>query len=310
MLSFIIKSLITIIFILISVAYFTLAERKLLAVVQRRKGPNVVGTFGLFQPISDGIKLFLKEFILPSNSDKILFILSPVFTFFISLTAWPFIPNSFLVNIDFSLLYLIGFSALGIYGILFSGWSSNSSYGFLGSLRSVAQMISYEIPLGFGLFIVMFISESLNINDIIFFKFNTNISLLFYFPIIFGSVLICWVAETNRHPFDLPEAEAELVSGYNVEYSAMEFALFSLAEYSNILVACSILIFLFSPNIVDNNIIIFGFLIKLNFFIVFFVFLRAGLPRYRYDQLMNLCWTSILPLILIQFFLIFFYLVF
>jgi len=300
-------------FLLISIAYFTLAERKILAAIQRRRGPNVVGLYGLLQPFADGLKLFAKESIFPSTSNKFLFGLAPILTFFISLLPWaviPFSENAFLIEMPLSVLYILACSALGVYGIVISGWASNSKYAFLGAMRSTAQMVSYEIPLGIITCTIVLIVGSFNLNVII--EMQQNIGwFIFYFPILFILFFICGVAETNRHPFDLPEAEAELVSGYNVEYSAMGFALFSLGEYSNILVMsafCSILFFggWAAPfnwlNIIPSAI---WFAVKIVVFVIFFVILRAGLPRYRYDQLMEIGWQVLLPLSL-AFFILFY----
>lgn len=303
MINFIFSSLILLIGILLLVAYFTLAERKILGVVQFRRGPNIFGIFGLLQPMADGLKLFFKEPLFPSTSDKIIFLVAPILTFLFSLINWvviPFSTFSFLVEISLSTLYLLAGSALGIYGILISGWSSNSKYALLGSLRSAAQMISYELPIGLILNILICIIGSFNINNIIYFQENTNWNI-FTYPLLFLAFFICIVAETNRHPFDLPEAETELVSGYNVEYGAMSFALFSLGEYSNILIMSSFIIILFlggwsSPFLIFNFISpVIWFSLKIIFFIIIFVLLRAGLPRYRYDQLMELGWKILLP---------------
>lgn len=305
MLNFFISSLFLIIGLLITVAFFTLAERKILGVVQYRRGPNVIGLYGLLQPLSDGLKLLLKEPLFPSTSDKIIFLIAPIITFLFSLINWVVIPfscYSFIVEISFSSLYILAGSALGIYGILMSGWSSNSKYALLGSLRSAAQMISYELPIGLVLNILVCVVGSFNINSIIYFQEQSG-WFIYYFPLLFLSFFICIVAETNRHPFDLPEAETELVSGYNVEYGAMSFALFSLGEYSNILLMSSFSIILFlggwlAPFFFFNFIpSIFWFSFKIVVFIIIFVLLRAGLPRYRYDQLMELGWKILLPLL-------------
>jgi NADH-quinone oxidoreductase subunit H len=305
MITFFISTLILIIGLLIIVAFFTLAERKLLGVVQYRRGPNVIGLYGLLQPISDGLKLLIKEPLFPSTSDKIVFLIAPLITFLFSLINWVVIPFSdlaFIAEISFSTLYLLAGSALGIYGILMSGWSSNSKYAMLGSLRSAAQMVSYELPIGLVLNVLVCIVGSFNINAIIFFQEQTG-WFIFYFPLLFLCFFICIVAETNRHPFDLPEAETELVSGYNVEYGAMSFALFSLGEYSNILLMSSFSIILFlggwlAPfSFITVLPYFFWFSLKIVVFIIIFVFLRAGLPRYRYDQLMELGWKILLPLL-------------
>lgn len=306
MLYFLISAIFLFVFILIAVAYFTHAERKILGATQRRRGPNVIGVYGLLQPLSDGLKLMTKEPVLPSSSDKIIFIIAPVLTFLTSLISWvviPFAQNSFLTEINLSALYLLACSALGIYGILASGWSSNSKYAFLGAMRSAAQMVSYELPIGLVLGCLVVITGSFNFNTIIFFQEKTY-WFIFMFPLLFLIFYICIVAETNRHPFDLPEAEAELVSGYNVEYAAMSFALFSLGEYGNILLMSSFTIILFFGGwLPPFNFLAFipgpiWFGLKIILFVIVFVLLRAGLPRYRYDQLMEIGWKVLLPLVL------------
>lgn len=297
---YLLKILLLIIFILISVAFFTLAERKILASTQRRRGPNVIGFYGLLQPIADGVKLFMKESIFPSSSDSFLFGLAPLITFIVSLWSWvviPFDKFSFLVELDLSALFLLSCSSLGVYGILIAGWASNSKYAFLGAMRSSAQMISYEIPLGIGVSIIALCTGSYNLNQIV--TAQVNGWFVFFFPLLFFVFFICGVAETNRHPFDLPEAEAELVSGYNVEYSAMGFALFSLGEYSNILAMSAFVSILFFGAWLPlfnlgSSLTFFWFGIKIIFFVLIFVLLRAGLPRYRYDQLMNIGWQNFL----------------
>jgi len=242
----IIKILLIIVPLLISVAYFTLAERKIMGSVQRRKGPNVIGIFGLLQPLSDGLKLFVKETILPSNANTITFVLAPMLTFTLSLLGWAVIPFSsiaVLSDLNVGILYLLAISSLGVYGILISGWASNSKYAFLGCLRSTAQMISYEVSIGFIILTVIVCSGSFNLSKIIL----AQKSVWFITPLfpMFFLFFISSLAETNRHPFDLPEAEAELVSGYNVEYSAMGFALFFLGEYANMLLMSSLTAILF-----------------------------------------------------------------
>jgi len=289
--------------LLISVAFFTLAERKVLGAMQRRKGPNVVGLYGLLQPLADGFKLFVKEFVLPSSANTILFIFAPLLTFIISLVGWgvlPFSKYSLLAEINISLLYIFAVSALGIYGIIFSGWSSNSKYPFLGALRSTAQMVSYELSLGFLIIIVGFFSSSFNLQRIIEVQEN-GMWFGIFFPFLAVIFFICSLAETNRHPFDLPEAEAELVSGYNVEYSGMSFALFSLGEYANMLMMSSTNVILFWGgwlSFFDLFSFIPSFIwfaIKVCFFVLLFIWARAALPRYRYDQLMSLGWKVFLP---------------
>ena len=291
--------------LLISVAYFTLIERQILAAIQRRQGPNTVGFYGLLQPLADGLKLLLKETILPKSSNMVIFILAPIFTFGLALAGWAVIPfgNGYaLANLNIGLLYLFAISSLGVHSIIMAGWSSNSKYAFLGALRSAAQMISYEVSMGVTIISVILLSGSLNLNDIVVAQQNTwNFIPLFPMFIIF---FICTLAETNRHPFDLPEAEAELVSGYNVEYSAMGFALFFLAEYSNIILMCALTVILFLGgwySIIDMylfNLVpgVIWFSIKTVFFIVMFIIVRGTLPRYRYDQLMRLGWKIFLPI--------------
>lgn len=302
----ILKFLILVLPLLIAVAYFTLVERKILASIQRRRGPNVVGTFGLLQPLADGLKLFVKETILPSNADIILFVFAPILTFFLSLITWTVIPfglGMFFTELNIGILYLLAISSLGVYGIIIGGWSSNSKYSFLGALRSTAQMISYELTIGFSILSVIVCSKSLNLISIVLAQ-KTIWYCLPLFPIFLIFFISC-LAETNRHPFDLPEAEAELVSGYNVEYSSMGFALFFLGEYSNMLLMSSLSTILFlggwlAPfpfNIKFINFLpgSFWFSLKICFFIILFVVARAILPRYRYDQLMRLGWKIFLP---------------
>lgn len=297
-----IKILIIVVPLLISVAYFTLAERKILGAIQRRRGPNVVGVYGLLQPLSDGFKLLVKETVLPSNANKFIFIIAPIITFVISLMGWAIIPYdkySVLSEINVGVLYLFAISSLGVYGIIMSGWASNSKYAFLGALRSAAQMVSYEVSIGFIIVTIVICCGSFNLQTIIESQRNTWFIVPFMplFLMFFTSAL----AETNRHPFDLPEAEAELVSGYNVEYSAMGFALFSLGEYANMLLMSSLNVILFFGGWLPPLEILgfipgsiwFGF--KICFFVILYVWIRAALPRYRYDQLMGLGWKVFLP---------------
>jgi NADH-quinone oxidoreductase subunit H len=301
-----IKILIIIVPLLISVAYFTLAERKILGMIHRRRGPNVVGVFGLLQPLSDGFKLLVKEIVLPSSANKNLFLLAPIITFLISLVGWAVIPfdkYAILSDINIGILYVLAVSSLGVYGIIISGWSSNSKYAFLGSLRSTAQMVSYEISIGFILVTIILNCGSFNMQTIILSQ-TKGWYILTFFP-LFLIFFISGLAETNRHPFDLPEAEAELVSGYNVEYSAMGFALFSLGEYSNMLMMSSLCVILFLGGwlcpitifaIIPGSV---WFGLKICIFVILFVWMRAALPRYRYDQLMNLGWKCFLPFSLV-----------
>ena len=297
----ILKILFLILPLLISIAYFTLVERKILSSIQRRKGPNVVGIFGLLQPLADGLKLFTKETILPSNADIILFILSPILTFFLSLLSWvviPIGPGMFYTELNLSILYLLAISSLGIYGIIIAGWSSNSKYSFLGALRSTAQMISYELTISFSIICVALCAKSLNLISIVLAQ-KTIWYCIPLFPVFIIFCITC-LAETNRHPFDLPEAEAELVSGYNVEYSAIGFTLFFLGEYSNMLLMGSLSVILFLGGwLAPFNLPFlpgsFWFSLKLILFVIFFIVARAILPRYRYDQLMRLGWKVFLP---------------
>jgi len=288
--------------LLLTVALLTLAERKVLASVQRRKGPNVVGFLGLMQPFADGFKLLIKETVLPSTSSKFLFIFSPIFTLFVSLISWSVVPFSEGVvfsDLNLGLLYLFAVSSLGVYGIILSGWASNSRYAFLGSLRSASQMISYEVS--FALILVSLIScaSSLNLSTVVLFQKNIWFIVPF-FPLFF-MFFVSILAETNRSPFDLPEAEAELVSGYNVEYSAAGFALFFVSEYCNIILMSSLCVVLFfggwlSPFPFWEEAGFFWFSVKLLVFLFLFVWVRASFPRYRYDQLMRLGWKVFLPL--------------
>ena len=291
--------------LLISVAFFTVAERKIMGAIQRRRGPNVIGYIGLLQALADGLKLFVKETTLPSNSNIFIFIFSPILAFILSLVGWAAIPfnhTAVLADLNLGILYLLGISSLNIYGIVLAGWSSNSKYAYLGGLRSAAQMISYEISIGFTILSVCLCTGSLNLSKIVLAQKEVWLIIpLFPLFIIF---YISMLAETNRHPFDLPEAEAELVSGYNVEYSAMTFALFFLGEYANMLMmsALSSILFLggwlpifdiFPLNLIPGSI---WFSLKVIIGVVFFIVTRATLPRYRYDQLMNLGWKCFLPL--------------
>ena len=301
----VLKILAIIVPLLISVAYFTIAERKIMGIIQRRRGPNVIGFVGLLQPLADGLKLFAKETILPSNSNIIVFLLAPILSFLLSLISWSVIPFSetiVLSDINVGILYLFATSSLSVYGIVMAGWSSNSKYPFLGALRSAAQMISYEISIGFIIVNVCVCSGSFNLSSIVFAQKN----IWFIVPLfpMFVIFYISMLAETNRHPFDLPEAEAELVSGYNVEYSAMTFALFFLGEYANMLLmsAFSAILFLggwlplvniFPLNYIPGS---FWFSLKLILGVIFFIITRATLPRYRYDQLMHIGWKCFLPL--------------
>jgi len=299
-----IKSLSLVIFLLITVAFFVLVERKVLGSVQRRKGPNILGIFGLLQSIADAAKLFTKETIIPSNSNALIFLFSPIFTLIISLLGWVVIPfgiGSVIANFDLGILYFFAVSSLGVYSIIMAGWASNSKYAFLGSIRSAAQMISYEISMGFVLITVFICSGSLNLTVIVLAQEN----IWYIFPLLpmFIVFFVSALAETNRHPFDLPEAEAELVSGYNVEYSASGFALFFLGEYSNILLMGAVISILFLGGWLPlYGLGILPFFIWLPIKIVFicylFILVRGILPRYRYDQLMDIGWKVFIPITL------------
>jgi NADH-quinone oxidoreductase subunit H len=297
------KILAIVIPVLISVAFFTLAERKIMGGMQRRRGPSVVGFFGLLQPMADGLKLFLKETILPSSSNLFLFILAPILTFLVSVIGWVVIPfgeGLVIADLNLGVLYLFAVSSLGVYGIIISGWSSNSKYPFLGALRSAAQMVSYEASIGFIIVTVILCAGTLNLSGIVFAQSH----VWFCFPLLpmFIMFFISVLAETNRHPFDLPEAEAELVAGYNVEYSAFGFALFFLGEYANMLLMSGLTVILF----LGGWLAPFSFLsfipasiwfgLKILIFVFIFIWVRAALPRYRYDQLMRLGWKVFLPL--------------
>lgn len=301
----IIKVLVIIIPALIAVAFFTVAERKIMGAIQRRRGPNVIGFMGLLQALADGLKLFVKETTLPSNSNLVVFILAPMISFILSLISWAVIPFSYklvVADINLGVLYLFAISSLNVYGILLAGWSSNSKYSYLGALRSAAQMISYEISIGFIVLTTILCAGSFNLSNIVI----AQTKIYFIIPLLPMFILfyISMLAETNRHPFDLPEAEAELVSGYNVEYSAMTFALFFLAEYSNMLLmsAFSSILFLGGWLPIFNIFPLYLFpgsfwlSLKISLGVVFFILTRATLPRYRYDQLMQLGWKSFLPL--------------
>ena len=299
--------------LLISVAYFTLAERKIMGAMQRRKGPNVIGTFGLLQPLADGFKLLIKETIIPSNANTVVFILAPIITFLLSLLGWAVIPfgeNMVLADLNVGIMYLFAISSLGVYGVITSGWSSNSKYAFLGALRSAAQMVSYEVSIGVIIITVLLCVGSLNLSEIVLAQSN----IWFCIPLfpMFIMFFISALAETNRHPFDLPEAEAELVAGYNVEYSAMGFALFFLGEYANMLLMSGMTVILFlggwlAPISIAPFTWIPGplwFGMKMCIFVVLFIWARAAFPRYRYDQLMRLGWKIFLPLSLGYLFLV------
>ena len=298
----VISFLILLVFMLVAIAYLTLLERKFMASIQRRRGPNVVGIFGLLQPLADGLKLLLKETVLPSYSNLVVYLLAPIFTFFCSIVLWfvlPFGQGYSLYDFPLGMLYILAISSLGIYGIVFSGWSSNSKYAFLGGLRSAAQMISYELSLGLIVLSVILVTGSFHLGEIVESQsFSYNAITLFPLWILF---IVCMLAETNRAPFDLPEAEAELVAGYNVEYSSIAFALFFLGEYTNILFMSALATILFLGGYLPIIALIplpglVWFAIKCLIHVLIFIWVRATFPRFRYDQLMKLGWKFLLPL--------------
>jgi NADH-quinone oxidoreductase subunit H len=299
------KTLAIIVPLLLAVAYLTYAERKVLAAAQLRKGPNVVGAFGLLQPLADGAKLLFKETVIPSGANRFVFVVAPILTFVLSLIAWAVIPfdaGIVISNINVGILYLFAISSLGVYGIIMAGWSSNSKYAFLGGLRSAAQMVSYEVSIGFVIVSVLLCVGSLNLSDII----AAQRTIWFCVPLfpMFIVFFISALAETNRSPFDLPDGESELVAGFFVEYSAMTFALFYLGEYANMILMSAMTSILFlggwlAPFGVAPFTWIPGpvwFALKIAFVLFCFLWVRATFPRFRYDQLMRLGWKVFLPL--------------
>ncbi len=290
--------------LLIAVAYLTYAERKVLAAIQLRRGPNVVGPFGLLQPFADGLKLLTKETIIPAVANKVIFIAAPIVTFGLSLAAWAVIPVDdgwVMADINVGILYLFAISSLGVYGIIMAGWASNSKYPFLGALRSAAQMVSYEVSIGLVLITVLLCVGSLNLSDIV--RAQQDLwFVLTLFP-MFVVFFISALAETNRTPFDLPEAEAELVAGFFSEYSSMSFAMFYLAEYANMILMSTLMSILFLGGwLPPLNIAPFTDIpgpiwlgLKVACILFCFIWIRATFPRYRYDQLMRLGWKVFLP---------------
>jgi len=290
--------------LLLAVAYLTYAERKVLAAMQLRRGPNVVGPFGLLQPIADGLKLLFKETIIPAGANRVIFLAAPMLTFVLAMVAWAVIPVGdgwVLADINVGILYLFAVSSLGVYGIIMAGWASNSKYAFLGALRSAAQMVSYEVSIGFVLITVLVCVGSLNLSDIV----HAQEKVWFALPLLpmFVIFFISALAETNRSPFDLPEAESELVAGYFSEYSSMSFALFFLGEYANMILMSGMTTVLFLGgwlpiadippfNWIPGPI---WFAAKVAFCLFVFLWVRATFPRYRYDQLMRLGWKVFLP---------------
>ena len=299
------KILFLLIPVLVSVAMIVWLDRRVWAFVQKRQGPNVVGPFGLLQSLADALKYIFKEIIIPASSNKIIFILAPIITMTLALIAWAVIPfgeNQALANINVGILYIFAVSSLGVYGIIMGGWASNSKYPFLGAIRSAAQMVSYEVSIGIIIINVLLCVGSLNLSDIVMAQQNMwyIIPLFPMFVIFFISAL----AETNRPPFDLPEAEAELVAGYQTEYSGMMYAMFWLGEYANILLMCALGSILFlggwlSPiDLYPFNLIpgVFWLIFKILLLFILFALVKAVVPRYRYDQLMRLGWKIFLPL--------------
>jgi len=290
--------------VLVSVALIVWLDRRIWAAVQKRKGPNVVGPFGLLQTVADALKYIFKEIIIPASSNKVIFILAPIITMTLALVAWAVIPFSdkfVLADINVGILYIFAISSLGVYGIIMGGWASNSKYPFLGAIRSAAQMVSYEVSIGIIIINVLLCVGSLNLNDIV----NAQQDLWFVIPLfpMFVVFFISALAETNRPPFDLPEAEAELVAGYQTEYSGMMYAMFWLGEYANILLMCALgsVLFLggwlppidiYPINIVPAPI---WMILKILFLFFLFALVKAIVPRYRYDQLMRLGWKIFLP---------------
>ena len=294
--------------LLIAVAYLTLAERRVIGLMQLRKGPNVVGPFGLFQPFADALKLLSKETILPSGASKVVFVIAPMLTFILSLIAWAVIPfgeGLVIADVNVGILYLFAVSSLGVYGVIMAGWSSNSKYPFLGAMRSAAQMISYEVSLGLVIITVIMAAGSLSLTEIV----EAQRNLWFFIPLfpMFIIFFISTLAETNRAPFDLPEGESELVAGYFVEYSSMSFALFFLGEYANMILMSGMTVTLFLGGwLPPLDIAPFNwipgpiwFAIKVALVLFVFLWVRATTPRYRYDQLMRLGWKVFLPFTLI-----------
>jgi len=322
--------LLVVIWVLLSLAFLLLADRKIWAAVQMRKGPNVVGPFGLLQSFADFIKFVLKEIVVPAGADKTVFLLAPIISFVLAFIAWaavPLAPGWVIANLNVGVLYLLAISSLGVYGIIMGGWASNSKYPFLGSLRSAAQMVSYEVSIGFIIITVILLAGSMNLTSIVdqqsgwFWNWNVfggGLKNLILLPVMVMAMCMFYIsalAETNRPPFDLPEAESELVAGYQVEYSSTPYLLFMIGEYSNIVLMCAMISVLFfggwnpgfptsfmdgwAPTLV-SLILFLVFFAKIIFWFFMFAMAKAIVPRYRYDQLMRLGWKVFLPVSLVM----------
>ncbi|MBR0659862.1 NADH-quinone oxidoreductase subunit NuoH [Neoroseomonas oryzicola] len=304
----VVKALALLVPLLVGVAYLTYAERKVMAAMQLRKGPNVVGPFGLLQPFADAIKMLMKETIVPTGANRVLFLLAPMLTFALAMIAWAVIPVNdgwAIADINVGILYLFAISSLGVYGVIIAGWASNSKYAFLGALRSAAQMVSYEVSMGFVIVTVLLCVGSLNLTEIV----RAQQTVWFAIPLfpMFVIFFISTLAETNRAPFDLPEGESELVAGFFVEYSSMSFALFFLGEYANMILMSSLTTILFLGGwLPPIDIAPFNwipgpiwFVLKICLCLFTFIWVRATFPRYRYDQLMRLGWKVFLPFSLV-----------
>ncbi len=321
----VIKVLIITLPLFVAVAYLTYAERKVIGAMQIRKGPNRVGPLGLGQPFADLFKMMTKELIIPSSSNRYLFLVAPILSLFPAMAAWAVIPfneNWLLSNINAGLLYVLALTSLGVYGVLIAGWASNSKYAILGALRSTAQIIAYEIAMGFALVGVLMAAGSLNLNAIIIAQ-NGGITQWFLWPLLplFVVYFIAGVAETNRAPFDVAEGESEIVAGFHVEYSGMGFAVFFLAEYANMILIAALTAIMFlggwmspfdgwlSPAILDIPVLgwvlgngIHWFFLKMSIFLLLFLWFRATFPRYRYDQIMRLGWKVLIPVTIVWLF--------
>ena len=319
------ETLAVIVGVMVSLAFLLWGDRKIWAGVQMRKGPNVVGPFGLMQSFADFLKFLLKEVVIPAGADKFVFLLAPLLTFIVAFCAWaviPFAPGWVVSNVNVGILYLLGVSSLGVYGIIMGGWASNSKYPFLGGLRSAAQMVSYEVSIGFVLVTVILLSGSMNLSDIVthqgggFWNWNVfggghPIMLVVMIPMMVV-FYISALAETNRPPFDLPDAESELVAGYQVEYSSTPYLLFMIGEYANIVLMCAMISILFfggwqfpfelplaHTSLIYTLICLLSFIVKVVFWFCMFAMAKAIVPRYRYDQLMRLGWKVFLPISLV-----------